>query len=183
MKKKLLILCAGLTLFSGVLLLSSQRGGLGYFSPYTLEYEVQSEYTIGGTGGVPLFRSFRKPIYNEFIEMLKDDGFVAPQSANHRWETVFHWNDSWRDGYSSLYYIFHRERAMTWSRNNPECATIFWHRVFQLLRSENEREILIGRALLSRYREIFLIEDAQYILDTIEKMSNEYCYDLDYVAR
>jgi len=132
-------------------LVTSDRGGLARFSPHTLEYRIQSERTFFATG-IPFYRSNYKLVNNPLVAMLIDDGFVSPQpDKNRRWQLVFHWNDSWRDGYGPLYDIFHRHRnrIIEWSRNNRECAEIYWSEGFRLLRSDNTIDVTAGEVILN----------------------------------
>ena len=132
-------------------LLTSTRGGLGDFSPHTLEYRTQSERTIFATD-IPIYRSGYEPVENALLTMLIEDGFVSPQPAEtDRWEPLFHWNDSWRDGYGPLYDIFHRHRdqIIEWSHNNQECAEVYWSEGFRLLRSNNKTDVMAGQSILN----------------------------------
>jgi hypothetical protein len=143
--RKLPIIAMAVTLLVGALIaVTSHRGGRAYFSPHTLEYRVQSERTIYATG-VPIYRSAYRSVDHPLIEMLVTEGFVSPQAGDaDRWEVIFHWNDSWRDGYGPLYDLFRRRNeVIEWSRAHPEVAQIYWAEGFRYLRSRDERDILL----------------------------------------
>jgi len=145
----------------GVALLTSHRGGLAYFSAHTLEYRMQSERTFFATG-IPFYRSIHNRVDNPLVAMLIDDGLVSSQpDENDQWELVFHWNHSWRDGYGPLYGIFHRHRdaIIKWSRDNPECAKIYWSEGFRLLRSNNTIDVSTGHAILNHCWRITDLEE------------------------
>lgn len=155
--------------------LTSHRGGLAHFSPHTLEYYTQSERTFYTTG-IPFYRSRHKHYDHPLVVMLIDEGFVAPQAnANDRWELIFHWNDTWRDGYGSLYDIFtrHRDQVMEWSRTNPECARIYWSEGFRLLRSDSEVDVTTGQMILN---DCWRIRDPEEMRKTVQEIK-------DYMAK
>lgn len=100
--------------------------------------------------------------------MLIADGFVSPQpDPGGRWEPIFHWNESWRDGYGMLYYILDRDsdKTIKWSRENRKCAEIYWSEVFRLLRSNNKADIATGHSIL---RDCWGIENVDEMRKTIE---------------
>jgi hypothetical protein len=159
-------------LIVGASLLASHRGGLAQFSPYTLEYCTQSERTFFATG-IPFYRSNRERIENPLVAMLIEDGFVSPQpDRNDRWELIFHWNDKWRDGYGPLYDVFHRHRdeVILWSRNNRECASIYWSEGFRLRRSSNTMDVAAGKSILNH---CWRITDPEEMRKTIQQIKAE----------
>lgn len=98
---KKLFACA--LILMATVIVSSQRGGLGSFSPQTLRVRTQSERTIFGFG-VPIYRSFYEYNENPLITMLVKDGYIAPLvGTSEKWITVYHWNESWRDGDGAMY--------------------------------------------------------------------------------
>ncbi len=150
MKRRLrYVLLIACIIFVGILL-TGTRGGLGYFSPYTLEYVSQSEFTLFW-GSCPIYRSAAKKHPNEVLEFIQREGFVSPQTPQaQRWEVAFHWNETWRDGYGSLYYVLGRQRneVIEWSTADRERAEIYWSEGFTYLRSEQETDMMIGRTIL-----------------------------------
>lgn len=152
-------------------LLTSDRGRRGEFSPYTLEYRIQTEHTFFGTG-VPFHRSSYRSADHPLVEVLINEGFVTPQPdrGNH-WELIFHWNDSWRDGYGGLYYVFFRDREqiIEWSRNNRECAQLYWSEGFRLLRSDDAWDAEVGCEILNscwRYSDLDELTSAMHQIKT-----------------
>src|SRR5690242_667998 len=138
------IICVlGILLVPGLLagLLTGKRGGLGHFSPHTLEYTTQSEFAVLG---LPVYRSDRRPGSNELVDFLVEEGFVLPvQSQKQRWELVFHWNDAWRGGHGYLYHLLGRDRKelIKWSKADPQRARLYWSELFRLLRSERKADL------------------------------------------
>jgi len=152
-----------------------QRGGLGHFSPYTLQYTTQSEFTVAG---LPVYRSARQPVRNELVDFLVEEGFVAPvQPQKQRWEKVFHWNEAWRDGYGPLYPILVRDRdqVIEWTKADPERARLYWSEVFRLLRSEREADLLAGRDMAGRWRHCQSVADCRKWLRIVKAQSAEFC--------
>ena len=144
---------------------TSGRGGLGYFSPQTLEYCTQGERSIFG---IPIYRSLCEQHDNGLIRLLIDDGYVKPdhESTAH-WETVFHWNDSWRDGEGWLYHMLIRNRdaMIDWTLAHPESAKIFWPELFRHLRSTDPSG---GRGLISLWREFDTPDEVREAIMQIE---------------
>lgn len=144
------ITCVVLSLLLGLVFLTGTRGGRAYLSPYTLEYQVQSEFAILG-GDFPVYRSRPRDADNELVTFLRREGFVtAEQPAAQRWELIFHWNHAWRDGFGPLYSVFIRDRReiIEWSKADPERARIYWSEGFKYLRSEEVEDVRVGREIL-----------------------------------
>ena len=172
MRKPYKVIGIVVVLVIGTALLTSNRGGLAHFSPHTLEYHTQSERTFFATG-IPFYRSAHERVDDPLVALLIDDGFVSPQpDKNGRTELIFHWNDSWRDGYGALYDIFHRHRdqIIEWSRNNRECAQIYWSEGFRLLRSNDRIDIETGRDIL---RHCWRIDNVDEMRKTIKELKTE----------
>lgn len=134
-----------------LILLTGTRGGLSYFSPATLEYEVQSEYAVLN-GAFPIYRSRRDPAANELCEHLRKSGHVEIEAGPaRRWEQVFHWNAAWKDGEGPLYeaLIRNQGRIVEWSEADPARARIYWSEGFRLLRSEKEIERWAGVEIIN----------------------------------
>lgn len=144
------ILCLIGIMILGVLLLGTQ-GGLTYFSPFTLEIEGQSEFAIWG-GSLPVYRSPRRPVHNELVTFLLEEGFVERvQPESQRWDLVFHWNRAWKDGHCTLYEVLvrYRRSIIEWSRADRERARIYWSEGFRYLRSDRKSDIAIGHVILA----------------------------------
>lgn len=140
----ILITCA-------LILATGTRGGLTYFSPDTLEYETQSEFTVFN-GTLPIYRSHREPTDNALISYLGNSGLVAAQRPpTIRWMMVYHSNRAWNDGFGALYNVLvrDRQRIISWSQADPARARIYWTTGLQLLRSDVERERWAGEEILS----------------------------------
>jgi hypothetical protein len=139
-----------IALVVGCLIFTGTRGGLEFFSPYTLELTTQSEFTVAGAW--PLYRSSRRPVSNEILTFVRDERFVVPQpQANGRQLVVFHWNEAWKDGYGPLYDVLHRyrDRVISWCKEDRQRAQLYWAEGFRYLRSENPADAEIGAAILS----------------------------------
>jgi hypothetical protein len=137
-------------LVAASLALTIQRGGEGCFSPYSLEYRVRSERTVLE---FPIYHSNWEYVDNEVLTMLVEENFVTPQAGDlERWETIFHWNEAWHDGFGLLYDIFRRNKheIIEWSRNHRDCAKLYWAEGFRLLRSANRLDNLTGYEILRR---------------------------------
>jgi len=153
-------------------LLTSQRGGLAYFSPDSLQYHIQSERTFFAVG-VPFYRSSLKQIDNPLITFLVNEKFISPQlDTTGRREHIFHWNDSWRGGDGALYGVFHRYRKeiIDWSINNRECAQIYWSEGFRCLRSTDRREINLGQSILTQ---LWRIDDPELMREAIKQLRSD----------
>jgi hypothetical protein len=137
-------------LLMGLVLLTGTRGGLAYFSPHTLEYQTQSEFTVLG-GTIPIYRSPRRNVENELATFLHQQGYAAVvQPQDQRWEVIFHWNHAWKDGQGSLYDVFgpNRHEIIKWSQADPERAKIYWSEGLKHLRSNNLKDERTGYSIL-----------------------------------
>lgn len=172
MKRHWKILLGVVAVLMLIALLTGTRGGISSFSPQTLEFKTQSEYTILG-GAIPLWRSRPAKHRNETIDYLIEREFVSPQAGPARWQSYYHWNEAWRDGYSSLYYVLREgnDRIIKWSDGHPELARVYWTEGFKLLRSENEKERLKGEYLLSIGWRIEDEEEFQTMLNEVKSLS------------
>lgn len=168
--RKFQAIAAIVALIVVIIVLTSQRGGLSYFSPHSLRNHFQSERTILALG-VPIYRSRPERVDNPLIEMLIAEGFVKPQAppGHERKIGVFHWNETWRDGYGPLYDVLIRNRdaIIQWSRQNPQCAEIYWSESFRLLRSSNPVDSLAGQEILQR---CWRIDDVNEMRETIKSL-------------
>jgi hypothetical protein len=147
-----LALCVCLMLLVGSATFTATRGGLARFSPYSLEWEGQSEVTLL-FGAFPIYRSTPSRGEEELTAMLRREGFVVPvQTHRPRQELIFHENGAWTDGSGPLYEIFIRDRraVMEWSLADRKRAQIYWKEGFEYLRSPREADILIGREILKQ---------------------------------
>lgn len=150
MKRRAVITCVVVGLLVGLLLLTGTSGGIAYFSPYTLEYETQSEFTILN-GALPVFRSSRREAENELVTFLKQERLVdLEQPYDQRWELIFHWNHAWRGGYGTLYDVLirHRREIIEWSKADRERARLYWSEGLKHLRSGKESDVRTGQMIL-----------------------------------
>ena len=169
MRRKVFVAFKVCLLVIAVVLVTSERGGMARFSPHTLEYQIQIERTIFAIG-VPFYRSGYKPVGNALVDLLVEEGFVTAHTGDPvRWEQIFHWNDSWRGGEGPLYGIFHQNRTavVDWSRGHRESAQLYWTEVFKLLRSTNDRDVLIGLEVVRRCRGIEDVEEMRSSIDEV----------------
>ena len=153
-----------------VVALTADHGGLGYFSPQTLEYCTQSERTIAVLG-VPIYRSRCEYHENELLALLIDHGYVKPQrDVKRQWKTVFHWNSNWRDGYGILSSALSRDRdeLMAWTQANPEIAKVYWSEIFRLLRSEDPNDAMAGEGLVPYWRSLDTPDKVREVVKQIE---------------
>jgi hypothetical protein len=152
----------------GLVVLTSQRGGIADFSPDTLETRSRSERTIFGTG-IPIYRSEYDTQHYRIPKFLIDEGFVTPQpNETNLWIPLFHCNESWKDGYSALHYAIGRnpERVMDWSLKNRACAELYWSEGFELLRSPHRVDRQAGEEILRRCQRMDnIVEMRQVILE------------------
>jgi hypothetical protein len=152
--------------------LTSHRGWLGYFSPHSLEYRVQTERTLFSTG-IPIYRSFSHPVDNPLVDMLVAEKFVTPQAKEDgRWECVYHHNDAWRDGHGPLYNALHqrREELIEWSLAHRDCAAIYWTEVFRLLRSDKENDHEMAYEILDLGGRISEVSEMKEMIDKVRTM-------------
>jgi hypothetical protein len=131
--------------------LTGGRGGLGYFSPDTLEYRTQSEWTVA-FGEVPVYRSRLAVRRNALLEMLQAEGYVVPiATAEPHWLCVMHWNDAWRYVNSSTVHkilMSRQEEMIAWTREYPACARVYWPEAFRLMRSDRVSDHELAGAIL-----------------------------------
>ncbi len=129
------------------------RGGEVEFSPHTLEMRSRNEYFL--MGRVPLFPMRWKHWSSgpEFIEILVDEGHITPVEPNGqpRWISVTSW-DGVSIGKGDLYRTLFRRAANDWTAADHERARFCWSRVFELLRSDDERDVKIGCILAYEIR-------------------------------
>ena len=170
MRKPFTIICVVIIAIVGLAMLKSHRGGSGQFSPQTLEYRTQSERTFFGTS-IPFYRSNYHRADNPLIRMLIDDGLVSPQlDVNPKWEHVFWWTEGQPSSDGYLYGVLHRnrDRIIEWSRENPECARIYWAEGFRLLRSNSRIEVSAGSYFLSHCWHFTDVEELHEAIQQIE---------------
>lgn len=174
MNYRLAVIVAVMVVF-GLLLMTGGTGGLGHFSPYTLEYTTQSEWTLF-RGAVPIFRSFSQSVDNELVTILLEEGFVTPmETGEGRWELIFHWNDAWRGGDGGLYDVFvrHRREIIEWSKADRERARIYWREGFKYLRSQRKVDNSIGRAILTEGWRCESISELREKIEAMKRADSE----------
>lgn len=149
---KRILACLGLIVLAVAILalLDGTRGGLAYFSPDTLEYRSQREFTILG-GSLPLWRSRHRTSHVPIIAAAIVNGWIRPTNRPQRWDYVFHWNGAWKGGYSPVYDVFHRgdDHILERSLADPEWAKLYWGEGFGAYQSNVESERSLGRVILS----------------------------------
>ncbi len=125
--------------------LTANDGGLGEFSPDTLEFRTRSELTIIGTD-IPLYRSDWEYREIPLSRFLIDHNLVQPvRSGNPRWESVFHWNEGWRDGFGPMRNVLKPAgQRLAWMESHTDYARVYYTELFRLLRSNDYRERVIA---------------------------------------
>jgi hypothetical protein len=158
-------------LILGCLWLTGTRGGLEYFSPYTLQLTVQSEFTLLD-GELPFYRSSSRPVDNALVSYVRDAGFVAPEKpTTDRQLLVFHWNRVWKDGDSELYGLLHsnREQIIEWCNEDPDRAKIYWSEGFRHLRANDQSNVYIGESILSNGWRAKSVDELKQQIASIER--------------
>lgn len=143
-KRLLKILAILATVYLAIYFLFGSKGGRGFFSPETLQSRSQSEILFAPPG-IPLYRSAYDYHQLEMVKFLIDEGYWKPiETAEPRWIVLFHWNEMWRDGYSDFYrqFISSKHYWMEWSKTHPQEAAKFWPRVLELLREDNQEQVM-----------------------------------------
>ena len=170
MNRRTAIVMSVIAVCFACLLLTGTRGGLEYFSPYTLKLTTQSEFAL--LGGFPIYRSSLAPVDNELVTFIQDEGFVVPQQPmDQRRVLIFHWNWAWKDGYGPMYDILHRNResVMAWCKEDRQRAQLYWSEGFRYLRSENPADVQIGEAILNYGWRAQSIEKLETVIASIKK--------------
>jgi hypothetical protein len=121
-------------------------GGVGHFSPDTLEFKSRSHRLLDG----PTLRR------NELTEYLIRMGHWKPiETDNPRWIKMFEWWPGQRDGYSHLCRELsgRRKEWIAWSETHPERAAVLWPQVLDMLRADPTRGASQAEELLYATRE------------------------------
>ena len=121
-------------------------GGVGYFSPDTLEFKSSSHDLLDQ----PTRRR------NELTEYLIRKGYWTPIETNDpRWIKVFEWWPGQRDGYSDLCRELsgRRKEWILWSEKNPGRAAALWPQILEMLRADPVRGARQAEDLLYSTRE------------------------------
>lgn len=94
-----------------------------------------TDYVLLGTS-LTIWRGKSTRIENKLLDILTDyqSQDVAFTSEN-KTITIARFNSAWRDGQSSLYYPFVRERDewVSWTEQHPELSDYVWPRFLQLI--------------------------------------------------
>lgn len=146
------------------------RGGRGYFAPETLEFEVQSEYTLV-YGAISIYRSKRQAVSYPLLDYLRQSGHMQVLPGPPRkWDEEFHWNHAWKDGYSDFHRALTRrsDELIEWSQADPERARLFWSTFFRWKRSTVERENWAANDLLSALRRCRTVDEVRLNISEIE---------------
>lgn len=168
-----------LLIIAFLIVLTGTEGAISRFSPYTLKYVSQREYRVLA-GSLLVYRSTPKPVENELITFLQQSGFVTPEIPEEdRWEVVSHWNKAWRDGSGLLHRMLWREREkyITWSKEQPEVARIFWDALFDRLRSHEPKRFLAAHELM-RYLEPY--DNVETLRERIAFVDADVAYEIDW---
>lgn len=123
--------------YLAVLFFLGSTGARCHFSPDSLEHRAQREILLFGKE-IPLFRASYEYHQHELTAFLIAQEYWTPQkTTSPRWIPVFHWNEMWKDGYSSLHIMLFRKQDewIEWTKKNPKQASTFWPDVLQVLRS------------------------------------------------
>lgn len=156
---------------AAILLASVSRGGVTSFSPFTLQYQSQTELTI--LWGE--FRIYRSPTVfaaHPFLETLQSEGLVtAVVPERDRQEILSHWSYAWKDGHGPLYRLIRRHRTdlFDWSRANPELAKLYWTEGFRFLRSHDQKSICVGQEILRLGQSCQSVEELEDRITAIRK--------------
>lgn len=154
-----------------LVLLTSQRGGVGSFCPFTLRTRSQSERTIRFLH-LPFYRSGYTYSEPKLISELTARGLISAveRPLDGHWVSQFHWNDAWRGGYGSLGRWFTRDRhaVLEWCDSKPDCARVYLAEVFKALRSNAKRDVSFGEALLPLFRTLQDLESPEAVREQIE---------------
>jgi hypothetical protein len=114
------------------------RGGVGYWSPDSLEGYTQREY-VTPIFHIPIYRSLRSLRRYELVDFLVAKGYWSPRKAagTPRLLLMFRWNDLWKDGYSGIHREFTRSGPFwqEWTTSHPSAAAELWPRVLESLRT------------------------------------------------
>jgi hypothetical protein len=116
---------------------SHSSGGLGFFSPDTLDAYVQGEILLPGTR-LPIFRT--PPMYFRYrvVTYLVDKGYWAPRTTGSpSWLRLYHTNAQWSDGKTDLYHElrWRGDEWIYWSDRHPNLAADLWPRVLARIRA------------------------------------------------
>jgi hypothetical protein len=125
------------------------RGGIHYFSPFTLETQASSELLIPLTE-IPIFRSRPHTYRYELVHYLIDEGYWEPTKADNGTVITNRWNLQWRDGHSDFHRQFSRgaHTWVEWSRRNPALAEELWPAVLRLLRTGTQSRLSCASYLM-----------------------------------
>lgn len=133
---------------SAFLLFFRLGGGVGYFSPDTLEYKSRSHD----------FLDWPTRDRNELTEYLIRKGYWSPiETKKPRWILMFEFWPGMRDGQSSLHaeLSWRGDEWIEWSESHPEQAAQLWPQVLGVLRADPKigREEAAELMLNARYED------------------------------
>ena len=114
---------------------SISGGGIGHFSPDTLQSSAQRELFFLHCRAMAMpARYHQMPLVTYLIEK----GYWKPQDAgNPHWTLSFEWQAGQHDGESRLHreLAWYHEAWIEWSDQHPEIAKELWPLVLHILRS------------------------------------------------
>lgn len=170
----------------GLIFLTSDRGGMADFNPYSLETRSRRERTFFGSD-TRFYLSeyeYRTP---PLMQFLVDEGFVSPQPRREgHWIPFIRWNTKRRPGYLLLQRVFNThdlpenpDDYVPWSLQHRECAELYWSEGFRLLRSKNKKDVITGAHLLYDCRKIENINEMRQSIELTKRNLKEYFEEND----
>jgi hypothetical protein len=134
------------------------------FSPDSLENRWRSEPSSGAPWWLGSYQYRKSPV----AEYLVENGYVKPiETDEPRWIAVGVFSPKWRDGQSSLAYVFswNQDAIIAWCEEDPERARLLWSTVFPLLRSDDPGEVRAGEVIARMGVRCESKEEVQQIID------------------
>lgn len=137
-----MVVVAAIVVVAASIVLPTQNGGEGFFSPDSLDFRSGSTSTLLG---VPTSWPRHNVYRHEFTQFLIEEGYWSPRTTtNPRWILLFRWSGQQRDGQTALqsHLFWQSEKWIEWTKQNPDRAFVLWPRVLDLLRTDAERSSL-----------------------------------------
>lgn len=149
-----------------LVIVTGTQGGLGYFSPDTLEFQHQWELAILN-GCVPIYRSARITSPVAVIDLAIREGYIEPlPTSGPRWVCTSHWNNAWYDGQSFFHQtvLWRGEAIAGWTLANPKAAKLVWPEAIRLMRVDDPYGVNRGAFLLDRAQYCQTLEAIQELI-------------------
>jgi hypothetical protein len=134
------------------------------FSPDTLEIRSQTRQSSGPTLWPGWYQYRKSPV----AEYLVEKGYVQRiETESPRWIPVGFFSPKWRDGQSTLAYVFYwsQDQTIAWCEEDPERARLLWSTVFPLLRSDDPAEVRTGEVMARMGMRRQSKEEVQMVID------------------